>query len=84
MQYLELEQTQTLNMLPSCMIALVLSNDRMSKMKCGSFNRLDFLERPLWSMVLLETTLVSPEVHVVFSGPIAARCCVDVHGPRYH
>lgn len=42
------------------MIILVLSNDRMSKMKAvqRSFCGLDLLERPPWSMLPLEATMV--------------------------
>ena len=45
--------TQSLN------IALVLCNDRMSKIKNASFYRMDFLKRPPLSMLPLEATLVS-------------------------
>lgn len=39
--------TQPLNILPSCVITLILSNDRMGKMKNRSRSGLDLLKRPL-------------------------------------
>lgn len=57
---LELEQTQPPNMCPTCMITMVLSNNRMSEMKKNSsFPRLDLLKRPIWSVLSLEAMLVS-------------------------
>lgn len=50
--------TQSPNMLPRYTITLVLSNNGMSKMKKSSFSKLDS-ERLLWSVMLLETVLVS-------------------------
>lgn len=41
------EQTPPLDMLPSYMIALFLSNDRVSEMNNSSFSGLDLLERTL-------------------------------------
>lgn len=45
---LKFEETHHLsqNTLPSCMVAPALRNDRMSKMKNGSFSRLELLVRP--------------------------------------
>lgn len=49
-----------LNMLPSRMASLILSNDRMmSEIKNGSFSRVDILKSPLWFLMPLEATLVS-------------------------
>lgn len=39
--------TQPLNILPGCVIALILSNDRMGKMKNSLRSGLDLLKRPL-------------------------------------
>lgn len=58
---LEPVQTQPRNMLPSCMVALVLSNGRIFKIKSSSFSDLDLLKRPLWS--LLPRAMLKPEVH---------------------
>lgn len=54
---LELKSTLLLNVMPSHTIALALGNSRMSKRKKGSFCGLDLLERPPWSMLLLEAML---------------------------
>lgn len=53
---LELVQTQCLNVLPTCMITLLLSNDRMSEIKNESFSGLDHLMR---SVLLLDPIIVS-------------------------
>lgn len=39
--------TQALNILPGCVIALILSNDRMGKMKNSLCSGLDLLKKPL-------------------------------------
>lgn len=44
-------RNQSPNMLPNSPVTLVLTNDRMSKMKNNSFSGLDRLERPLRSML---------------------------------
>ena len=49
---LELVWTQPLNTLPSHTTVLVLSNNRVSKIKNGSFSGLDLLERPPWIAAL--------------------------------
>jgi hypothetical protein len=76
-------------MLPSLMIVLVLSNDWMSKIKHGSFSRLDLLERPVCLghfgiHHLLPQAILKPKVHMVVCDPTAVRSSVDVPGPRYH
>lgn len=40
------------------MVALGLNSNRVSKMKNSPFPGLDFLERPPWSELLLEATLL--------------------------
>lgn len=47
------------NIPPSLITTLILSKDRMSEMKNGSFSGFDSLERPPWFMLLLEAMLVS-------------------------
>lgn len=54
-----LSQALPLNMLFSCVITLAQHNDRMSKMKHGSFYGLGILVRPLWSVLPLEVMLSS-------------------------
>lgn len=39
-------------------ITMALSNDKIAKMKNHYFLLLDFLERPLWSVLPLEATLL--------------------------
>lgn len=56
---LEVVQSQPLKVLPSHMMALVLSNDRMSEIQNSSFSGLDVLDRPLWPMLLPKAMLVS-------------------------
>ena len=85
-------QTQILILLHSCMIALILSSDRMSRRKKSSCSELYLLKRPPWSILPLEATFVSklpqamlkPEVHVDVCDLTAAGSHVDVPGPRYH
>lgn len=49
-----------LNVLPSCMVSLILSNDRMmSEIKNALFSRVDLLKSPLWFLMPLEATLAS-------------------------
>ena len=55
----ELVQIQPPNIPPGGTIALILSDDRMSEMKDGSFPPLGPLERPPWFMLSLEAMLVS-------------------------
>lgn len=57
--YSRQELTQSPNMLPSCMIILALSSDRMSEMKNGSFSGMDLLGGPPRSILLLQAMLVS-------------------------
>ena len=52
-------QTQILILLHSCMIALILSSDRMSRRKKSSCSELYLLKRPPWSILPLEATFVS-------------------------
>lgn len=74
-----LELTRPSNMLPSCIITLALSNDRISEMKNGSFSGMDLLGRPPWSILLLQPcwplwylllpqAMLKPEVHVDVCG----------------
>jgi hypothetical protein len=55
---LELLQTQPPNKLPTAVIILALSNNRVFEIKTGSFSGLCLLERPPWSVLLLEAMLV--------------------------
>lgn len=48
---LELAQAQPLDQLPCCTVILALSNNRISKMKSGSFPALGLPERPPWSIL---------------------------------
>lgn len=70
-------------------IALVLSNDRVSKRKNGSFPGMDLIQRPLWSVLSLVATLVlsqdvlKSKVHVNVCSPIVTRIHVDVPGWSY-
>lgn len=50
-------QPQT--MLPSHIMVLVLSNNWLYKMKNSSLSELDLLKRPVWSLLHLDTMLVS-------------------------
>ena len=54
---LELAQILSLNSLPSHRITLTLRNNKISKVKNDSFSGLNLVERPPWSMLLLETML---------------------------
>lgn len=40
-------------------IILALSNDKLSKMKNGSFSRVNLLKTPLWSVLPLKAILIS-------------------------
>lgn len=80
-------------MLHSCMITLVLSNDRMSKMKKSSFSGLDLLKDPYGPCFPgghfgicgpPPQAMFDPEVCVDVWGPIAARSCDGVPGQKYH
>ena len=67
---LELLQTQPPNKLPTAVIILALSNNRVFEIKTGSFSGLCLLERPPWEVLLPEVMLVS----VVYA---AAMGCVN-------
>lgn len=58
-----LHSDSTLRTLPNCTIALLLCNDRMSKINNSSFSGLDLLKRPLWSVLPLEVTVVVSAVY---------------------
>lgn len=73
---LEFMQALPLNVLPSFLVSLALSNNRMSELANSSFSGLALLERPplsllpcwcLWS-VLLPQTMLMPIVHVDVCG----------------
>lgn len=55
----EFTQIQSQDTLPS---SLVLSNNKMSEMREGSFSGLDFLERTSWSTAC---AMLKPEVHMM-------------------
>lgn len=52
-------QTLPPNLRLSCIITLALSNCRMSELEISSFSGLGLLERPSWSVLPPETTVMS-------------------------
>lgn len=63
-----------LNILPSCTVALVLSNDRVSEMKNGPLSGLDSWKdswRPHWYLWSTAPGHGEAEVYVVVCGPTA-------------
>lgn len=65
----EFAQTWPQNMKPSLMTTMVLGNNRISKMKNGSFSGLNLLGKPLWSTTL---AMLKPKVDVNVHGLTAA------------
>lgn len=72
---LELRQALLLSVMSSHMIALALGSGRISKGKKGSFCGLDLLERPPWSMLLLEAVLACVTCVTVRPVDVSGPCC---------
>lgn len=56
---LELKQVLLLDMMPNCTSTLTLNNKRSQMKTNGSFSGISLLKRLLWSILPLETILIS-------------------------